>query len=354
MNENISGIKELLSPHIQDYKGWIGSEDFRAWDEERQEKASTYENLLSKEGISTMTEVEVHELISTLWAFGAWGNKDYLVSRLLKAVELNKFKKLLMELLWGSNPLRKRYDDFNQNVKYLGSAAITEILAFVHPDDCAIWNERARTGLKRIGLLKDLVDQYWISGRDYEKICSEYKGILAALSDSDIAVRALLDVDLFVFKVSITEEIEKERERPEDYDFNHTEVKDKILEVGQYLGFAAEKEVLIAPGAQVDAIWTISLGNLGVVKYVFEVQRRGSVDSLLIKLHAARKNPAVQKAIIVSNTEGIRKVKDKAELLGGEFAKSLAYLEVADILKVSESLKEAWDIISSLELIKST
>ena len=353
MSENVGQIKELLSPHIQDYKGWLESEDFRAWDEERQEKVSTYGKLFSKEGISAMTEVEVHELISTLWAFGAWGNKDYLVTRLLKAVDLNKFKELLMELLWGSNLLRERYDNFNENVKYLGSAAITEILAFVHPNDCAIWNERARTGLKRVGLLEDLVDEYWIGGRDYEKICSEYKRILAALSDEGISVRDLLDVDLFIYKVSITEEIEKERERPEGYDFNHNEVKDKILEVGQYLGFQAEKEVLIAPGAQVDAIWTIGLGNLGVVKYVFEVQRRGSVDSLLIKLHAAKRNPAVQKAIIVSNTEGIKEVKYKAELLGGEFAKSLAYLEAEDMLKVAESLKKAWDIISSLELVKS-
>ena len=354
MTENVGHIKELLSPHIKDYKGWVESEDFKELDEERREKFSTYGKLLSKKGISAMTEVEVHELISTLWAFGAWGNKDYLVTRLLKAVDLNKFKQLLTELLWGSNPLRQRYDNFNENVKYLGSAAITEILAFVHPNDCAIWSERIRTGLKRIGLLKDWVDEYWIDGRDYEKICSEYKRILVVLSEEGIAVRDLLDVDLFIYKVSITEERKRERERPEDYDFNHTEVKDKILEVGQYLGFEAEKEVLIAPGAQVDAIWTVSLGNLGVVKYVFEVQRRGSIDSLLIKLHAAKRNPAVQKTIIVSNTEGIKEVKDKAELLGEEFAKSLAYLEAEDIRKVAESLKEAWDIISSLELVKST
>ena len=354
MSENVGQIKELLSPYIQDYKGWVESEDFRAWDEERREKVSKYAKLLSKEGISAMTEVEVRELIATLWAFGNWGNKDYLVARLLKAVELNKFKQLLMELVWGSNPLRKRYDDFNENVKYFGSAAITEILAFVHPNDCGIWNERVRTALKRIGLLQDFIDAYWISGRDYEKICNEYKRILAALSDEVIAVKDLLDVDLFIYKVSVAKEVEEEEERPEDYDFDHTQVKDKILEVGQYLGFQAEKEVRIAKGAQMDAIWTVSLGNLGVVQYVFEVQRRGSVDSLLIKLQAAKRNPAVQKAIIVSNTEGLKEVKEKAELLGGDFASSLAYLEVADVLKVAESLNKAWDIIKRLELVKST
>jgi len=354
MTENVSQIKELLSPHIKDYKGWVESEDFKAWDEERREKVSTYSKLLSKKGISAMTEVEVHELISTLWAFGGWGNKDYLVTRLLKAVDLNKFKQLLTELLWGSNPLRQRYDNFNENVKYLGSAAITEILAFAHPNDCAIWSERIRTGFKRIGLLRDLVDEYWIDGHDYEKICTEYKAILATLSDEGIAVRDLLDVDLFIYKVSVTREAEEKGERPEDYEFNHAAVQDRILEVGQFLGYAADKEVPVPPSAQMDAVWTVSLGNLGVVKYVFEVQRRGSVDSLLIKLQAAKRNPAVQKAIIVSNTKGIKEVKERAELLSDEFTRSLVYLEAADVEKVAESLKEAWEIINRLELLKST
>ena len=354
MTENVSQIKELLSPHIKDYKGWVESEDFKAWDEERREKVSTYGKLLSKKGISAMTEVEVHELISTLWAFGGWGNKDYLVTRLLKAVDLNKFKQLLTELLWGSNPLRQRYDNFNENVKYLGSAAITEILAFVHPNDCAIWSERIRTGLKRIGLLEDLVDEYWIDGRVYERICTEYKRILAVLSDEGIAVRDLLDVDLFIYKVSITEEAEEEGERPKDYDFDHNEIKERILEIGQYLGFEAEKEVRIAKGAQVDAIWTVHLGNLGVVKYVFEVQKGGSLDSLLLNLQKAKRNPAVQREIIVSNTDGLENAKEEAELLGEEFARSVAYLEATDVLKVAESLKEAWEIINRLELVKST
>lgn len=353
MNENTSEIKKLLSPHIQDYKNWLKSEDYRAWDEERKEKASTYGKLLSKDGIQAMTEVEVHELISTLWAFGGWGNKDYLVTRLLKAVELNRFKELLMELLWGSNSLRERYDYFNKNVKYLGSAAITEILAFIHPNECAIWTERVRTALSKIGLLGDLVDEYWISGRDYEKICSEYKRILATLSDEGIAIKDLIDVDLFVYKISVSEEVEEEGERPKNYTFNHNEVKEKILEVGQYLGFEAEKEVRIAKGAQVDAIWTVHLGNLGVVKYVFEVQRGGSLDSLLLNLQKAKRNPSVQREIIVSNTEGLESAKEEAELLGEEFARSLAYLEAVDVLKVAESLREAWEIINRLELVKS-
>ena len=68
-NENISEIKKLLKSHVEDYKHWMKGEEFREWDEERSEKVSKYDPLLSRKGISAMTEVEVHELISTLWAF---------------------------------------------------------------------------------------------------------------------------------------------------------------------------------------------------------------------------------------------------------------------------------------------
>lgn len=348
---DVSNMKKLLKPYIQVHKNWIKSADFIDWDKEHRDKSSQYSKLLSKRGINDMTEAEIYELVSTLWAFGGWGNKDYLVDRLLKAVDLSTFKHLLRQLLWSSEPLWKRYDQFNNNVKYLGSAAITEILSFVHPSQCAIWNERARTALQKVGLLKDLVKQYWISGHDYEKICEEYKRILNVMLDSNINAVNLLDVDLFLYNIAISED--EEEAKPEDYEFDHNEVKERIIEVGQYLGFDAEKEVLIAKGARVDATWTVNLGNLGVVKYVFEIQKSGSVDSLLLNLQRAKRNPSVQKEIIVSNVKGIAKTKEEANTLGEEFTRHLAYLEVADVLKMAKSLKEAWQIINRLELVKT-
>jgi len=345
---------DTLRYYAAKYNDWLGSDEFREASEDRRNKTSQYERLLSRDGISAMTEVEVHELISSLWAFGGWGNKDYLVDRLLGAVRLDEFKGLLRDLLWGADPLCKRYDNFNESVKYLGSAAISEILAFVHPSDCMIWNERTRVGLKGIGFLRDFVDYYWIDGDDYEKICSECKRILSLLNELDIHASDLLDVDLFLYQVSIMEELEEEEEEQAiTYDFDHHEIKEKIFEVGQYLGFEAEKEVRIARGAQVDAVWTIHLGNLGVVKYVFEVHKGGSLDSTILNLQRARRNPAVQKGIIVSNTDGLQHAKAEVETLGEDFSSSLAYLEAVDVLKIEKSLREAWQIINGLELIKS-
>ncbi len=345
-------VVELLAPHLEGYKSWVGSDQFKEWEEDRRGKVATYAQLLSSAGISALTEVELRQLISSLWAFGAWGNKDYLVRRLLDAVGLERLKESLMDLLWSSEPLYMRYDRFAGRVKYLGPASVTELLAFVHPKQCGIWNDRVREALRTIGLLPDLVKVYAVDGKDYERICSAYQEILCALSNAGVPSDDLLDVDLFLYKIAVTKAVVEEEKRPRDYDFDHDEVKEKLLEVGQWLGFEADKEVQIAKGARVDVIWTVRIGNLGVVKYVFEVHKTGPPDSLLLNLQRARRNPAVQKQIVVSNTAGLENIRGEAETLGEEFTKSLAYMEAEDALKVASWLKDAWEIINKLELVR--
>ncbi|MEM2981198.1 MAG: hypothetical protein QW385_07555 [Thermoproteota archaeon] len=62
----------------------------------------------------------------------------------------------------------------------------------------------------------------------------------------------------------------------EDYDFDHDEIVEKLVEIGNGLGFEASSEQQIARGARVDVLWQARIANLGVVSYVFEVQRGGS------------------------------------------------------------------------------
>jgi hypothetical protein len=66
--------------------------------------------------------------------------------------------------------------------------------------------------------------------------------------------------------------------------FLHAEVRDKLEQIGIWLGFTPRTEVKVADGAVVDAVWESSIGNLGRVIYVFEVQTGGSIDSLILNL----------------------------------------------------------------------
>ncbi|MEM3905885.1 MAG: hypothetical protein QXZ17_03310, partial [Nitrososphaerota archaeon] len=92
--------------------------------------------------------------------------------------------------------------------------------------------------------------------------------------------------------------------------------------------------------------------NLGVVSYVFEVQRGGSIDSLLLNLQRAKNNPTVQKLVVVANARDLKRIKEEAESLSEEFRKSLAYLEAKDVERASDLLAELNTIISRLELVK--
>ena len=84
---------------------------------------------------------------------------------------------------------------------------------------------------------------------------------------------------------------------------------DLLTAIGQWLGFQAKKEELVARGARVDAVWQARIANLGVVTYVFEVQRRGSIDSLILNLQRAQNNQSVQRLIVVANSDEITRVR---------------------------------------------
>jgi len=64
-----------------------------------QERTRLYERILSPQGIEQMTELEFGKLISSLWAFTMWGNKSYLVDKLLTDNEFDDLKRKLNNLL---------------------------------------------------------------------------------------------------------------------------------------------------------------------------------------------------------------------------------------------------------------
>ncbi|MEM4981956.1 MAG: hypothetical protein QXI48_08055 [Candidatus Bathyarchaeia archaeon] len=147
----------------------------------------------------------------------------------------------------------------------------------------------------------------------------------------------LLDVDLFLYMIQ--SEVEgaapsrPEVKVEEDYDFDHDEIVEKLVALGAGLGFEAESEVSIASGARVDVVWRARIGNLGVVNYVFEVHRAGSIDSAILNLMKAKNNPTVQKLIVVSNTRNLKIMEKEVSTLSEEFRRIVSYMEAKDVLK---------------------
>ena len=352
--------KERVAHFIPAFRQYLESGAREADLADRHERSVVYRQLLSPGGLDQMTELEFGKVISALWASQLWTNKGYLVEKLVSDNGLPELVTALRHLLWAQAPIADRYDGFRNSIKGLGSASITEILALVHPDECGIWNKKARDALEALGVGATFpaVNTYQITGREY----TQFNALLCSLRDelerNGISGLDLLGVDYFLFEVWRTGKREDDDLRPSldtepSYDFDHDEVVDHLLAIGQWLGFEAEKEKTVASGARVDVIWQAKIANLGVVTYVFEVQRRGAIDSLILNLQRAQNNPTVQRLVVVANSENIAKVDREISSLSESFRRSVGFMEAAEALRAQELLEELSGIINKLELVRS-
>ncbi|WP_176231715.1 hypothetical protein [Candidatus Hakubella thermalkaliphila] len=142
----LSGRSTEYGEHIRMFNKYAKTEDFKRDMKDREERSKFYQSL-SKERLQSITEFELGEIILRLWASQLWGNKEYLVQKLLADNTLDTIKEKLSDLLWGEDPIERRYEGFLRRVKGLGPASITELLSHVHPTEGGIWNDKARKAL---------------------------------------------------------------------------------------------------------------------------------------------------------------------------------------------------------------
>lgn len=327
--------------------------EFQNEEKLRHERPSLVDFLRSPEKIDRMSELDLRKMISNLWAYGSWTNIDYVIEGIIK--ENPDLKERFKELLYDNKPFEERFNKFLKNVKHFGPAAVTEILCLYDPQKYGIWNDRSRKALKILGFDELPLNKYYITGAEYNRINETLKLIAKELQTLGHKDADLIIVDLFLWLVWKYETKEKKKEKPPRpiEDFDHNEIRDFIKEIGIWLGFEANTEELIAKGAQVDVVWRVKIANLGVITYVFEVHRKGSIDSLILNLQKAISNPTVQKVIAVSTEEQIERIKKEVEPLPENFRKMLGYWNVADVINTHEKLAEVIESLSKLELVKS-
>jgi len=288
-----------------------------------------------------------------LWATQFWKNQQYVLEKIITNNGLENLRMDLSELLWDDCSIRERYSRFLKKIKGLGPASITEMLSLTHPRECGIWNDKARKALIILGFSDVLpVKKYQISGKEFEQFNSVCKAIAEELQSNGFGETDLLGVDYFLYEVTLAGPTKEIIIRADNADFDHDEISEHIRDIGLWLGFEADMEQRISTGAQVDVIWRAQIGNLGVVTYVFEVQRKSSIDSLILNLQRAKANPTVQKVIAVANAKQLEKIVGEVRGLSQEFVNSMAMWQVSDVETVYENLSEAMSIIKRLELVK--
>jgi len=355
--------QEAIARFVPVFRRYLDDAETDANILEYRARRELYSGLLSLEALRTMGELEFGQVISALWSSRLWGNKGYLVEKLIRENTLPVLIDALRNVLWGKAALPARYDAFRRAVKGLGAASITEILAFVHPEQCGLWNDMARAALDLLGFREAFpaLRKAQISGAEY----SAFNDLLAALQ-AELAAHRIeeldyLGVNYFLFAVW---ETARERLTPPEAppapptedaapDFDHDEVVEHLVNIGQWLGFSAEKEKTIARGSRVDVVWQTRIGNLGVITYVFEVQRRGSVDSLILNLQRAQNNPTVQRLIIVAAAPNIDHIRGEIASLPESFRRAVRFMDVRQALRAVVLISELSGIVGTLELVQS-
>ena len=351
MNEiKLSNVIQKYIKHITD-AGDI--EDLN----ERNERMRYYQSW-TKERIQKMTEDEFVEYIGKLWSMIVWGNKKYIADKIIELNGFENIKNMLIELLYGISDIEKRWNDFYNNIKQIGPSSMSELLSYINPDEYVICNKVTCSCFKYLGVERVPVYNYQYTGENYKNLCNIGKEIKQKMIEEGINNVNLLIVDYMfwdvVYPLSKKEKNEEtiddiQIEKDEKH-FIHKDIINQIVEIGQWLGFESKSEVKIADGAVVDAIWQVKIGNMGKVIYVFEVQTKGSIDSLILNLQKSINNFAVQAIVAVSDEKQIETIKKESKGIRDLDGK-LKTMNYTEVIEMHDCLERSNEIINQLGLV---
>ena len=353
MDKITTDQKKRIREYVQVYRAYCKSDQAVKDMQSRQERLALFTSL-TRDRILQMDEADVLAVITQLWATQFWKNQQYILDKIISSNGLEKLRKALADLLRGQNPVPDRYERFLENIKHLGPASVTEMLASSAPDQCAIWNDKARKALTILGFGDNLpLMKYRITGAElaqFNNVCSNIADELAA---GGMQKPDLFGVDYFLYEVAQATPgtIVTPPKPEEEKQFDHDEIGEHLRDIGVWLGFKADTCQKVGHGAEVDVLWRAQIGNLGVVTYVFEVQRKGSIDSLILNLQKARSNPTVQKVVAVSDAKQLAMIRKETIGLPAEFQNALALMSVSDVESVYADLSRAIGIIGRLQLV---
>jgi hypothetical protein len=325
------------------------------WQKEREDKDEFFARYFADQQIDNLEEGTLRELIHILWAFNGWTNKDWLLEEMLRS-GLPTIKSAFRQLLYGKDPIAKRFDHVKKNVRMMGAASISEILAHHDHREYPIWNSRSRQGLISLGIDEaQLPRSAQISGSQYASFCKLVQDARSQIASESPEFSDLFKLDFLLYFVSIQEL------RPEEpvalpihtEDFDHDTVIDQIVELGDGLGFEVQKEFSIMRGCRIDALWRSRVANLGTIAYAFEVHRKGSRDSAILNLQRVRRDPSIQKVVIVSSRDELAGFKEEIASLDESFRNSVGYFEVQDLQHALDHLQGLKDILKALGLLSA-
>ena len=317
---------------------------------ERQERENFYKNYKYND-IINMSKDEFYDYIGKLWAMIIWGNKHYIIDKYINDNGFENLKNSIAYLLYGSDPIENRWDSFKTKIKGFGPAMMSELLCYTNPNEYMIWNTTAANAYRTLNIKDVPAHNYQLTGQKYIELTKYSKEIQQVILEKYNKKENLLFVDYFFWdSLKDIEPNSTTNTRTETVVNNksyHNEIIDYIKNIGTLLGYNTNiKGTIKNSGKIADAIWEFNVGNLGKIKYVFEVQDSGSIDSLIVSLMNASQDIAVQAVVAVSDEVQINKIKQHCNSIKGSFNGKLKFWDITEIEKSYKELSNAMEIIN--------
>lgn len=345
---------DLIDKIIKHFKEFLEDEG-KKWESERREKDKFFEENFSKDKIGELDEGVIRTLLHKLWAYYGWTNKDYLLKEIMKS-GIDIIKENFDYLLHSDEKVSNRFDKFQNSINRMGSAATSEILAHLDHDNFSFYNRRSKDALIALGVEKENIPKYsQITGEQYVSFCKTTKEVLEEITEKHKIFKDLFTLDFLLYYISKFEskitspDIEEAIKTAEDFD--HDEIIEHVLELGDGLGFEVDDEVKIVKGCQIDALWKSRVANLGIISYAFEVHKSGSRDSAILNLQRVNRDPQIQKVIIVSSEKELDIFEDEIASLDEDFRNAVSYFSVDDLQVALDHLGFLKDILNELGLM---
>ena len=175
-------IIDLIS-YVKKYAA--NAETYKEEAQQRKDRSNYYKSYNPKK-IKSMSEDDMYEYISKLWSMLIWGNKKYIVDKLINDNGFEALKDHLIELLYGKKTIEERWDHFHKDVKGLGPASMSELLSNVSPDEYVIFNKNTVICFNYLGILDMPKYDYQYSGKKYVEVCNAAKEIAVLMEQKEL------------------------------------------------------------------------------------------------------------------------------------------------------------------------
>ena len=353
--------KELLNEHVDKYLKRINESDEEVDAIGERAERKKYYSSFNKEKIINMDENQFYEYIEKLWAMIIWGNKQYIINKYIVDNGFKNLKEKLAYLLYDTkDDLEVRWDSFKKDIKGFGPAMMSELLCYINPDAYMIWNNTAKKSFNALGIADVPSQNYQVTGKKYLELTQSAKEIQKVINQKDKKEHDLLFVDYFFWDqlkdeppaiISQKDKSGSGTTKQEKFVGNksyHNEIIDEIKEIGNLLGYNTNVKGNVGKSGKIaDAIWEFNVGNIGKIKYVFEVQDSGSKDSLIVSLMNASQDISVQAVIAVSDKEQLDKIKQHCKMFEDKFNGKLKYWNIDEVKQAYDELSTAMQIINN-------